>query len=40
MKSMQVYRFEGEVFDNMYPQIVTIEIYKKVRLNRYEKRNT
>ena len=38
-----VYRFNGEVFTNIYPQIVPIDIYKTVRqkceLNRYGKRS-
>ena len=38
-----VYRFNGEVFTNIYPQIVPIDIYKIVRqkceLNRYGKRS-
>ena len=39
-----IYRFENEVFDNMYPAIVPNEIYAKVRkkinLNKYGKRST
>ena len=38
-----VYRFNGEVFTNIYPQIVPIDIYKIVRqkceLNKYGKRS-
>lgn len=38
-----VYRFNGEVFTNIYPQIVPIDIYKTVRqkceLNKYGKRS-
>ena len=39
-----IYRFNNEIFDNMYPAIVPNEIYDKVRkkinLNKYGKRST
>ena len=39
-----IYRFNGEVFDNIYPQIVPQDIYDKVRAkihkNKYGKRST
>lgn len=39
-----IYRFNGEIYDNMYPKIVPSEIYDKVRqkinLNKYGKRST
>ncbi len=39
-----IYKFNNEIFDNMYPQIVPTEIYDKVRnkidLNKYGKRST
>ncbi|MBE7075049.1 MAG: hypothetical protein E7376_03640 [Clostridiales bacterium] len=39
-----IYRFNNEIFDNMYPAIVPNEIYNKVRkkidLNKYGKRST
>ena len=38
-----IYRFNNQVFENMYPQIVPVEIYKKVRQktnqNKYGKRS-
>ena len=39
-----IYRFHDEIFDNMYPAIVSTDIFtkvrKKVELNRYGKRST
>jgi len=39
-----IYRFNSEIFDNMYPEIIPSEIYDKVRqkinLNKYGKRST
>ena len=39
-----IYRFNGEIFNNMYPKIVPSEIYDKVKqkinLNKYGKRST
>lgn len=39
-----IYRFNGKIYDNMYPKIVPSEIYDKVRqkinLNKYGKRST